>query len=505
MRGHTPNVPLSFGADQLLGALARRVGMEPHARRWLLALHEENPRAIVEVDASVELDALADEARKGIEAGDPGGPLDRAELEHRASQRAGDVGRGVVAPADVAFAIVAAQPEAAGVALEPSEPEPEAPGPEAPVVPLSFGAEQLLGSLVGDEGASADLHELVLALLQRHRSAAEEAGADVDLNALESAVGRVLARADRGDRVGRDELVRDAARRALQQGRQVIAGTDVAAVILEAARGVAAPPPAPPEEVERSTQEEVPREEQRAAPVRPRVFRVFVSSTFSDLEAERNALRERVYPALRQFCADHGAGFQDIDLRWGVSEEASLDQQAMNICLSEIERCREVTPRPNFLVLLGNRYGWRALPPQVPETDSTRFEREVSDEDDLDLLDRWFQRDENAVPTEYRLRPAPAGGRPPGILRPKTSTIAGSGNARRRGPGRGRASLAPHPLDAVENGDDYRASATEQEITAGALEVGAAEGRALCFVREIKGAPDVEGHRQAARCGPRGG
>ena len=30
-----------------------------------------------------------------------------------------------------------------------------------------------------------------------------------------------------------------------------------------------------------------------------RTFRVFVSSTFSDLNAERNALQERVFPRLR--------------------------------------------------------------------------------------------------------------------------------------------------------------------------------------------------------------
>ena len=67
-----------------------------------------------------------------------------------------------------------------------------------------------------------------------------------------------------------------------------------------------------------------------------RTFRVFVSSTFSDLKAERNALQAHVFPRLRELCQKHGARFQVIDLRWGVSEEASLDQQAMNICLAEL-------------------------------------------------------------------------------------------------------------------------------------------------------------------------
>jgi hypothetical protein len=34
-----------------------------------------------------------------------------------------------------------------------------------------------------------------------------------------------------------------------------------------------------------------------------RIFRVFVSSTFSDLVAERNALQEHVFPRLREVSA----------------------------------------------------------------------------------------------------------------------------------------------------------------------------------------------------------
>ena len=45
----------------------------------------------------------------------------------------------------------------------------------------------------------------------------------------------------------------------------------------------------------------------------------------------------------------HGCRFQALDLRWGVREEAALDQQTMRICLGEIERCQRVTPRPNFI------------------------------------------------------------------------------------------------------------------------------------------------------------
>ena len=98
-----------------------------------------------------------------------------------------------------------------------------------------------------------------------------------------------------------------------------------------------------------------------------RTFLIFVSSTFSDLEAERNALQKEVFPHLRSLAEAKLCRFQAIHLHWGVSGEASLDQQAMNICLGKIERCQQTSPRPNFIVLLGDRYGCCPPPSQIPD------------------------------------------------------------------------------------------------------------------------------------------
>ncbi len=62
-------------------------------------------------------------------------------------------------------------------------------------------------------------------------------------------------------------------------------------------------------------------------------FRVFFSSTFTDMVAECNFFQENTFSRLRQYCREKVASFQAIDLRWGVNSEASLDQQTMNICL----------------------------------------------------------------------------------------------------------------------------------------------------------------------------
>ncbi len=123
---------------------------------------------------------------------------------------------------------------------------------------------------------------------------------------------------------------------------------------------------------------------------------------------ERDALQARVFPRLRKFCAQHGTRFQAIDRRWGVSEEASLDQQTMNICLGEIDRCQRATPRPSSIILMGDRYGWCPPPPQIPAVEFEEILNRVT-EDDGALLMEWYRKDKNAVPPEYYLHPRERG------------------------------------------------------------------------------------------------
>ena len=84
--------------------------------------------------------------------------------------------------------------------------------------------------------------------------------------------------------------------------------------------------------------------------------RLFVSSTFRDMHAERDRLNRFVFPELRSRCARRGIEFIGVDLRWGVTSEAARMRGTTRICLDEIDRCR-----PFFLGLLGQRRGW--VPP----------------------------------------------------------------------------------------------------------------------------------------------
>ena len=139
-------------------------------------------------------------------------------------------------------------------------------------------------------------------------------------------------------------------------------------------------------------------------PSTEKTFRVFVSSTFNDLTEERRLLHEHVFPAIERKCSEAGARFQAIDLRWGVSEESQLDHQTMSICLGEIQRCQLVSPRPNFILLLGDRYGWEPLPARIPGRCMATILQTLP-KPDRSLLNRWYLEDLNAVPTEYTLSP----------------------------------------------------------------------------------------------------
>lgn len=127
-----------------------------------------------------------------------------------------------------------------------------------------------------------------------------------------------------------------------------------------------------------------------------KLFRVFFSSTFSDFEDERNALSKNVFPRLKELCMANSSRFQPIDLRWGIPDEIAVQQSTMKVCLEEIKRCQDLSPRPNFLILLGERYGWTPPPPKIPKTEFDKIMNYLSKEERI-LIDQWYKLDENEL------------------------------------------------------------------------------------------------------------
>lgn len=219
-----------------------------------------------------------------------------------------------------------------------------------------------------------------------------------------------------------------------------------------------------------------------------RTIRLFVSSTFSDLKAERDALQREVFPHLRQLCLSKGLRFQAIDLRWGVSEEAGRHNRTMRICLRELARCQHGTPKPNFLVLLGDRYGWRPLPETVPADLFERLRPLMKAEGPQAVAAlKWYKRDDNAVPAEY-------------VLLPREGAVAEHGAwcedvehpllaAMQKAAARLLADDSLSRRDRTILETTIGLSATHREILHGALAVKDARDHVHAFVRTIRYAP----------------
>jgi tetratricopeptide (TPR) repeat protein len=97
---------------------------------------------------------------------------------------------------------------------------------------------------------------------------------------------------------------------------------------------------------------------------------VFISSTFKDMQAERDYLRSHIFPRLEERLRERHHYFEPIDLRLGVESAESGTEEArellvLKVCLDEIQRSR-----PFLIVILGDRYGW--VPPPERMRTATR-------------------------------------------------------------------------------------------------------------------------------------
>ena len=207
------------------------------------------------------------------------------------------------------------------------------------------------------------------------------------------------------------------------------------------------------------------------------VFRVFLSSTFGDFQLEREALKERVWPELERLCTTHGASFQVVDLRWGISPDAALSHETIGICLDEVRRCQKLSPRPNFVMLVGDRYGWRPAPVAIPADEfQAVLAYHASDRAASTLLKCWYRLDRNAASPAYLLQPRDADhaawamveNRLLSLLRDAAQTLG----------------ITP------ERRELYFLSATHLEIVHGLLRSTDARDHVFAFERRIDGLPD---------------
>lgn len=99
-----------------------------------------------------------------------------------------------------------------------------------------------------------------------------------------------------------------------------------------------------------------------------RQIRVFISSTFRDMQDERDELMKKTFPMLRQKAAERDVTLTELDLRWGITPEESESGKVVEICLREIENSV-----PFFIGIIGNRYGWIPGPGDLGESLRERY------------------------------------------------------------------------------------------------------------------------------------
>lgn len=85
---------------------------------------------------------------------------------------------------------------------------------------------------------------------------------------------------------------------------------------------------------------------------------IFVSSTFIDMEVERDIINNEILNQLRDDFGDMNVDIYFVDLRWGINtidvdNAKRRNEKILKVCMSEIDRCH-----PYFIGLFGKRYGW---------------------------------------------------------------------------------------------------------------------------------------------------
>ncbi|KAH8870836.1 NACHT domain- and WD repeat-containing protein 1 [Schistosoma japonicum] len=138
--------------------------------------------------------------------------------------------------------------------------------------------------------------------------------------------------------------------------------------------------------------------------------RIFISSTFSDLNLERNVLMKHIYPKLKVYCREkYGFDFYAIDMRWGVPNVSQLDHLGPKTCYDEVEHCKFLSVGPTFITVLGQRYGEYEIPYAINSDEVELIKEwgrkipEVSPKF-LEAFEEWYLCDRNDINQAYSLK-----------------------------------------------------------------------------------------------------
>ncbi len=104
-----------------------------------------------------------------------------------------------------------------------------------------------------------------------------------------------------------------------------------------------------------------------------RTATIFISSTFIDMNEERDVLNSYVLPKLNEHFNSKRIVIRLVDLRWGVrtaeiEDESARDNKVLSVCFDEIDRSQ-----PFFVAILGDRYGYDELDRNIIDANSYKY------------------------------------------------------------------------------------------------------------------------------------
>lgn len=108
--------------------------------------------------------------------------------------------------------------------------------------------------------------------------------------------------------------------------------------------------------------------------IRTTTIKFFVSSTFKDMDLERDLLKNVVANRLNEYYKERGVIVEFVDLRYSVTTDSSISPegrecQIFDYCMGEIDECA-----PYFIGLIGHRYGW------TPDHKTAAQKKEIEDQ-----------------------------------------------------------------------------------------------------------------------------
>ena len=107
---------------------------------------------------------------------------------------------------------------------------------------------------------------------------------------------------------------------------------------------------------------------------------LFISSTFEDTKFEQDYLLLEVFPFLEDFCRQLHLSFSVVTMRWGVRAAAGNFHLTSEMCMQQLEMCKQESVGLAYVTLQSHRYGYRPFPNTILADEFEKIMRNVSGE-----------------------------------------------------------------------------------------------------------------------------